>query len=288
MTLPDILGADRSLAQSSAYRSLAVLVDAGVVRRLVHGGDHAHYELAEHLTEHHHHLVCDACGIGRRRHAADAGRDRDGPLVRRRRRPARVRRLAPCGRHLRPVRRLRDSAARIGRSMALSRRPRDGRGTGRRGRAGAAARWPPPNRSPSPLALVDDWAPTSARCGAAAGAPAPSRTRPRSTMSRSAWRCTCPSRKRRASTPSALLLLWIARRRAGGCPSGRRSRRGSTPATVGPSPGSAREPAEPASPLRARRPTTRLGRRHRRSSRSERATPTAATSTARATSGWRG
>ena len=62
MTLPEILGADPSLAQSSAYRSLAVLVDAGVVRRLVHGGDHAHYELAEHLTEHHHHLVCDACG----------------------------------------------------------------------------------------------------------------------------------------------------------------------------------------------------------------------------------
>ena len=62
MTLPEILGADRSLAQSSAYRSLAVLVEAGVVRRLVHGGDHAHFELAEHLTEHHHHLVCDSCG----------------------------------------------------------------------------------------------------------------------------------------------------------------------------------------------------------------------------------
>ncbi|HTH05868.1 MAG TPA: transcriptional repressor [Ilumatobacteraceae bacterium] len=62
MTLPEILGADPSLAQSSAYRSLAVLVDAGVVRRLVHGSDHAHYELAEHLTEHHHHLVCDSCG----------------------------------------------------------------------------------------------------------------------------------------------------------------------------------------------------------------------------------
>lgn len=62
MTLPEILDADPSLAQSSAYRSLAVLVDAGVVRRLVHGTDHAHYELAEHLTEHHHHLVCDACG----------------------------------------------------------------------------------------------------------------------------------------------------------------------------------------------------------------------------------
>ncbi len=39
-----------------------MLVDAGVVRRLVHGNDHAHYELAEQLTEHHHHLVCDECG----------------------------------------------------------------------------------------------------------------------------------------------------------------------------------------------------------------------------------
>src|SRR5262245_20824344 len=62
MTLPEILRADRSLAQSSTYRNLGVLVDAGIVRRLVHGGDHARYELAEHLTEHHHHLVCDSCG----------------------------------------------------------------------------------------------------------------------------------------------------------------------------------------------------------------------------------
>jgi len=62
LTLPEILRADRSLAQSSAYRSLAVLVDAGVVHRLVHGNDYAHYELAEQLTQHHHHLVCDGCG----------------------------------------------------------------------------------------------------------------------------------------------------------------------------------------------------------------------------------
>ena len=64
MTLPDLLSGDATLAQSSAYRSLAVLVDAGVIRRLVHGGDHAHYELDEHLTEHHHHhLICESCGI---------------------------------------------------------------------------------------------------------------------------------------------------------------------------------------------------------------------------------
>lgn len=62
ITLPDLLAADASLAQSSAYRSLSVLVDAGIVRRLVHVGDHALFELDEHLTEHHHHLICESCG----------------------------------------------------------------------------------------------------------------------------------------------------------------------------------------------------------------------------------
>lgn len=63
ITLPELLAADRGLAQSSAYRTLSVLVDVGAVQRLVHGGDHARYELAEHLTEHHHHLVCERCGV---------------------------------------------------------------------------------------------------------------------------------------------------------------------------------------------------------------------------------
>jgi Fur family ferric uptake transcriptional regulator len=63
ITLPEVLHADSSLAQSSAYRSLAVLTDAGVVRRLLHGTDHAHFELGEHLTGHHHHLICEACGV---------------------------------------------------------------------------------------------------------------------------------------------------------------------------------------------------------------------------------
>ncbi len=62
ISLPDLLAVDGSLAQSSAYRSLAVLVDAGVVRRLVQVGDHALFELDEHLTEHHHHLICQECG----------------------------------------------------------------------------------------------------------------------------------------------------------------------------------------------------------------------------------
>jgi Fe2+ or Zn2+ uptake regulation protein len=62
VTLPDLLRARRGLSQSSTYRNLAALEDAGVVRRLVAGGEHAHYELAEDLTGHHHHLVCASCG----------------------------------------------------------------------------------------------------------------------------------------------------------------------------------------------------------------------------------
>jgi Fe2+ or Zn2+ uptake regulation protein len=62
LTLPEILDLDGDLAQSSAYRNLAVLEEAGVVRRVVIGDDHTRYELAEDLTGHHHHLVCADCG----------------------------------------------------------------------------------------------------------------------------------------------------------------------------------------------------------------------------------
>ena len=62
VTLPELLAIASDLAQSSAYRNLSLLEEAGVVRRLVHGGDHAHYELAEELTEHHHHMICEQCG----------------------------------------------------------------------------------------------------------------------------------------------------------------------------------------------------------------------------------
>ena len=61
-TIPEILAAGRGLAQSSAYRNLAVLEQAGVVRRLVTNAEFARYELAEDLTSHHHHLICSACG----------------------------------------------------------------------------------------------------------------------------------------------------------------------------------------------------------------------------------
>jgi Fur family transcriptional regulator, ferric uptake regulator len=62
MSIPDILTGRRGLAQSSVYRNLAVLEQSHVVRRVVTGEDFAHFELAENLTEHHHHLVCSRCG----------------------------------------------------------------------------------------------------------------------------------------------------------------------------------------------------------------------------------
>jgi Fur family transcriptional regulator, ferric uptake regulator len=65
ITLPELIDLAPELAQSSAYRNLAVLEEVGVVRRLVHSSDHARYELAEDLTEHHHHLICEQCGAVR-------------------------------------------------------------------------------------------------------------------------------------------------------------------------------------------------------------------------------
>ena len=62
LTLPEILAARPDLAQSSAYRNLTALEDAEVVRRVNGADEFARYELAEDLTEHHHHLICARCG----------------------------------------------------------------------------------------------------------------------------------------------------------------------------------------------------------------------------------
>lgn len=62
VTLPELIELAPELAQSSAYRNLAVMEEVGIVRRLVHSTEHARYELAENLTEHHHHLICEDCG----------------------------------------------------------------------------------------------------------------------------------------------------------------------------------------------------------------------------------
>jgi Fur family ferric uptake transcriptional regulator len=62
LTMPEILDGNPELSQSTAYRTLATLSEAGAVRRLTGSGDRGRFELAEDLAGHHHHLVCEVCG----------------------------------------------------------------------------------------------------------------------------------------------------------------------------------------------------------------------------------
>lgn len=61
-TIPVILHTEPSLVQSSLYRNLAVLEEAGLVSRVDVGDERAYFELSELVTrQHHHHLVCRGC-----------------------------------------------------------------------------------------------------------------------------------------------------------------------------------------------------------------------------------
>jgi Fur family transcriptional regulator, ferric uptake regulator len=62
VSIADLLVGRQAVPQSSAYRNLAVLEEAGVIRRVITDDDFARFELDEGLTEHHHHLVCSNCG----------------------------------------------------------------------------------------------------------------------------------------------------------------------------------------------------------------------------------
>jgi Fur family transcriptional regulator, ferric uptake regulator len=62
ISIADIGAALPSLPRSSAYRHLVDLQAAGVVRRIAATDEFARFELDEHLTEHHHHLICTGCG----------------------------------------------------------------------------------------------------------------------------------------------------------------------------------------------------------------------------------
>jgi Fur family transcriptional regulator, ferric uptake regulator len=62
LTIPEILAARSGLAQSSVYRNLVVLEQAGVVHRIVTNNEFARFELAEEIVGHHHHLICSSCG----------------------------------------------------------------------------------------------------------------------------------------------------------------------------------------------------------------------------------
>ena len=64
LTVPEIseLAPAGALPVSSAYRNLTVLVEAGVVERVVSSDEHGRFELAEAVSNHHHHLLCGSCG----------------------------------------------------------------------------------------------------------------------------------------------------------------------------------------------------------------------------------
>ena len=62
LSIPEILENAKELAQSSAYRNLTVLENAGVVVRVITTDEWARYELSEDITGHHHHMVCSKCG----------------------------------------------------------------------------------------------------------------------------------------------------------------------------------------------------------------------------------
>ena len=62
LSIPEVLDVNESLPQSSAYRNVTALIEAGVVRRVTGIDDHGRFELAEELAGHHHHLACSRCG----------------------------------------------------------------------------------------------------------------------------------------------------------------------------------------------------------------------------------
>jgi Fur family transcriptional regulator, ferric uptake regulator len=62
VSIGDIADRLPDLPRSSAYRHLTDLQTAGLVRRIAANDEFARFELAEDLTEHHHHLLCVRCG----------------------------------------------------------------------------------------------------------------------------------------------------------------------------------------------------------------------------------
>ena len=62
VSISDIAARVPSVPRSSAYRHLVDLQRVGVVRRVAANDEFARFELAEDLTEHHHHLLCTTCG----------------------------------------------------------------------------------------------------------------------------------------------------------------------------------------------------------------------------------
>jgi Fe2+ or Zn2+ uptake regulation protein len=62
VSIGDIAEQLPGLPRSSAYRHLTDLQAAGLIRRVAASDEFTRFELAEDLTEHHHHLLCISCG----------------------------------------------------------------------------------------------------------------------------------------------------------------------------------------------------------------------------------
>ncbi|MGR3309972.1 MAG: Fur family transcriptional regulator [Candidatus Brocadiales bacterium] len=59
--LMDLRQRDSRISKATIYRTLALLVKGGLLREVIFGEKHAHYEHV-HDHEHHDHLVCSGCG----------------------------------------------------------------------------------------------------------------------------------------------------------------------------------------------------------------------------------
>lgn len=63
LTLHEIQLATPGLATSSLYRNVIALEGAGVLRRVTGSDGQPHFELADQIDGHHHHLICSVCGV---------------------------------------------------------------------------------------------------------------------------------------------------------------------------------------------------------------------------------
>ncbi len=63
-TIGELLELAPAVPKSTAYRTLTLLGEVGVVRRVSGADDFGRFELSEELSgHHHHHVVCGTCGL---------------------------------------------------------------------------------------------------------------------------------------------------------------------------------------------------------------------------------
>jgi Fur family ferric uptake transcriptional regulator len=62
-TIGELVEATPGLPVSTAYRNVTVLSEANVLRRVNGSDELSRFELSEELSGHHHHAVCENCGL---------------------------------------------------------------------------------------------------------------------------------------------------------------------------------------------------------------------------------